>query len=485
MGFDAETIKKLEYAKQFEKQFGTPDPDHDWSMATLVKASVNLPQITGSAKMNIMTGDPRLSSTRLLAQVMLKDGQAQLDFDAIKGEDKVFVTIEQDGVYQVYHEYPVVNGILTIGAATPITRFAADCPSTVKDIKEGLFTNIDSNVKKYHWNDKYYSLEELRTWATAEAEAGRVTTENYGTTTPFNANCVSGGAYNFTGATLASSVIEVPAEGGYIFNGTFYTLTELREYAQGLASAGTITTNNYGAVPFNSDCVKSGGYDFDHAEIVPEKVTVVDTEGYWFKNTIYTKAQLEAFASAIPNGQAVYNSEGAYEFQTIKWDGSNYDFTDAVIAVPAVHVGDYIYNNTVCTWDDLCAVYDGLTYNKTDGPLTNIYFDWRLDFTNATVNEDHTGISLVAPGNSYIYNGTTYMSKIALQNYTEEQNLGNNGPFLNCFSGAGLDFSAATIDETKAPLEFTKLSIDLTYFKDVETQGNYSAPPFKHSLKRE
>lgn len=141
MGFDAETIKKLEYAKQFEKQFGTPDPDHDWSMATLVKASVNLPQITGSAKMNIMTGDPRLSSTRLLAQVMLKDGQAEVSFDAIKGMDKVFVTVEKDNKYELFGQYFIIDGNLNLGAlpkvltrsgvgnVTEVSTFSADCPT--------------------------------------------------------------------------------------------------------------------------------------------------------------------------------------------------------------------------------------------------------------------------------------------------------------------------------------------------------------------
>ena len=117
-GFNLERIKKLEYAKQFEKEFGTIDPNHDWSMATLVHANVNLPEITGTAKMNIMTGDPRLSSTRLLAQIMLKDGQGQIDFDAVKGMDKVFVTVEKDNQYKVFRNFNMLNGKLDINALT-------------------------------------------------------------------------------------------------------------------------------------------------------------------------------------------------------------------------------------------------------------------------------------------------------------------------------------------------------------------------------
>lgn len=138
-GFSAQEIKNAEYAAHFEKVFGTPDPNQDWSMATLVKANVNLPGLTGTAKMNICTGDPRNSETRLLAQIMLKDGKGSIDFDAIKGSDNVFVTVEQDGEYKVFSQYALQNGMLNIGditpemllASAPMTRgFSGSCPTT-------------------------------------------------------------------------------------------------------------------------------------------------------------------------------------------------------------------------------------------------------------------------------------------------------------------------------------------------------------------
>ena len=189
-GFTEADIKTKQYADKFVQEFGQVDPNQDWSMATLVEANVNLPELQGTAKMNIMTGDPRLSSTRLLAQIMLENGKGQIQFDAIKGQKNVFITVKQDDEYKIYAEYPVVNGIVTVGKNLPTTRaFASSCPSSVSDIKTGLFTNIDSNVKKYKWNDKYYSIDELRAWATEQATTGTVTWENYGTTTPFNDDC--------------------------------------------------------------------------------------------------------------------------------------------------------------------------------------------------------------------------------------------------------------------------------------------------------
>lgn len=151
-GFSNDLIKKAEYAKQFEKTFGTPDPNQDWSMATLVKANVNLPGLSGTAKMNICTGDPRNAETRLLAQIMLKDGQGSIDFDAIKGVDNVFVTVEQDGQYKVFSQYPLQNGMLNIGeislstrAAVPGKYFSATCPTTLNDQVQDFFV-ISSHI---------------------------------------------------------------------------------------------------------------------------------------------------------------------------------------------------------------------------------------------------------------------------------------------------------------------------------------------------
>lgn len=128
-GFSEADIKTKQYADKFVQEFGQVDPNQDWSMATLVEANVNLPELQGTAKMNIMTGDPRLASTRLLAQIMLQDGQGQIKFDAIKGQDNVFVTVEQDGQYKVFGQYAIENGMLTVRgneAAKGNTRAADD-----------------------------------------------------------------------------------------------------------------------------------------------------------------------------------------------------------------------------------------------------------------------------------------------------------------------------------------------------------------------
>lgn len=197
-GFSVDQIKRAAYDKQFEKTFGTPDPNQDWSMATLVKANVNLPGLTGTAKMNICTGDPRNSSTRLLAQLMLQDGKGSIDFDAIKGSESVFVTVEQDGQYKVYSPYAIQNGMLNIGeitpemllASAPLTRaFSGSCPTTQRTGANGTreytyFDNIVSTTKidgiKYPKTDSYTNSNNMKTladWVTYAKTGGGISVQ--------------------------------------------------------------------------------------------------------------------------------------------------------------------------------------------------------------------------------------------------------------------------------------------------------------------
>ena len=174
-GYTVQDVKESVYARNFEKVFGKSDPNQDWSMATLVKANVNLPGLTGTAKMNIMTGDPHNASTRLLGQIWLQDGLATSTFDAIEGQNSVFVTIEQDNEYKLYGQYSIVNGQLNIGnVMMPATRatgssFSADCPTTLRttgnylvDAEYATYPVFDHEAIKYgndtHTYDEWVAL---------------------------------------------------------------------------------------------------------------------------------------------------------------------------------------------------------------------------------------------------------------------------------------------------------------------------------------
>lgn len=165
--FDA---NKHQYAQNFTKEFGEIDPNQDWSMAQSVQALVNYPEITGVSKLNIMTGDPHLPSTRLLAQVLLQNGKAKFSFDAIKGQNVVFVSVEQNGEYKVYRQFIINNGVLDINKeaavaatktlATPLTtrvgvgnvtekgEFSSSCPTTQADAVTVTSVTHDQGTSK-------------------------------------------------------------------------------------------------------------------------------------------------------------------------------------------------------------------------------------------------------------------------------------------------------------------------------------------------
>lgn len=157
-GYTTLDVKKGKYTRDFETTFGKIDSGHNWSMATFAQANVSLDGIKGASKMNIMTGDPHLKSTRLLAQLTLQDGKGSMEFDAIKGLDRVFVTVEQDNEYKLYDQYYIVDGKLNIVSGQnlvdqianngiPVTRvgvgnvteqgvFSATCPAEKGDVIE-------------------------------------------------------------------------------------------------------------------------------------------------------------------------------------------------------------------------------------------------------------------------------------------------------------------------------------------------------------
>lgn len=467
MGFDAETIKKLEYAKQFEKQFGTPDPDHDWSMATLVKASVNLPGLTGTAKMNICTGDPHESSTRLLAQVMLQNGQASFDFDAIKGNENVFVTVEQDGQYKVFGQYHIYNGMLQLGnsatrSVTGKSDFSDTCPTTQGAIAKNVFTDIDTEVKKYHYNGEYYSLKELRDWATENYPSTDVSSHD-----PFtSASCVISGTYDFTSATLNTTKVTTISESGYLYKGNFYTESELRAWANAEASAGRVTSSNYTTeTPFTDATVKPAGYDYSSPVVNTEKATPVTGPGYYFykDGALIIKNSREELIAWSKENETYFNQYtlGSKVFVGLTWDSetNSVDYSTGEINtsnVTSFAAGtNYIFDNKVNSLQDLIDyVETNKAWMQNNGPLTNVYFDQEtIDFT--TANLDNTKVTSVAAGN-YIYDGQVFISETALQDYTRTNNLDNDGPYLGCCSGSHLDFTDAVVDEALAPFEYTR-----------------------------
>lgn len=173
-GYTLDEIRKGQYAREFEQIFGKVDPNQDWTMATLVKANINLPQIKGVSKMNIMTGDPYLKSTRLLAQVMLQDGVGSINFDAIKGNNNVFVTVEQDGKFKYYRSCNIKDGMLNVGLFAIAPEVVTTRATTANPSKRGDLVSIDvisfetDEIVGYTYNWQTYALDEWKRRVTAD-----------------------------------------------------------------------------------------------------------------------------------------------------------------------------------------------------------------------------------------------------------------------------------------------------------------------------
>lgn len=343
-GFTAADFKNKEYAENFAKAFGTPDPNQDWTMATLVSANVNLPQISGTTTMNIMTGDPRLASTRLLAKMTLNNGKGQMKFDAIKGMDKAYVTIEKEGKNLVSAEFNIVNGMLNLGdvsemiAAMGMTRAAQ--PGEVNNVTKGEVVNTGlmatTGTKKYFWKGVYYTDAELRAWAKEQVEAGTMHTTNY--------------------------------------------------------------------APFNSDVVKPAGYDYSEPIVNTEKCTLIDKVGYVYNNEVYTEAELLAWVkqNEEPNCSQHYVYSNVYD--NISWDYENecMDYSSATPKPSLKYIDEankyykFINNNSLEGFFTLAELIQWTKDRENNwicngGALTNVYFEAHLDIDNATINTGEGG----------------------------------------------------------------------------------------------
>ena len=73
-GFDVETVKKASYAKDFEKTFGTIDPNQDWSMAAYAKASVYGME---DGTLELLYSDPIAGKPVLIAKRPIVNGEAE------------------------------------------------------------------------------------------------------------------------------------------------------------------------------------------------------------------------------------------------------------------------------------------------------------------------------------------------------------------------------------------------------------------------
>lgn len=105
--------KKNEYAANWETKFGKIDPAQDWSMATTVKATVNVAR-EGNFTVKVYSSNPadKTQQAYLLAKTTVTGGTpVTLTFDAVKGLDNVYVALINEFGYGITKKVGVENGV--------------------------------------------------------------------------------------------------------------------------------------------------------------------------------------------------------------------------------------------------------------------------------------------------------------------------------------------------------------------------------------
>ncbi len=126
-GFDA---KSHEYMANFEKNFGEPDPNHDWSMAARTTANINLSSLKGDAIVTVYNGNPNISSkATVLGKSVIKDGVGSFNFYSVRGNNEVYVQVQQGNNTSFFNRYSIEDGNVYVGKFATRTFTEGDCPT--------------------------------------------------------------------------------------------------------------------------------------------------------------------------------------------------------------------------------------------------------------------------------------------------------------------------------------------------------------------
>lgn len=174
-GVTADAFKQKEYAENFEKVFGTPDPNQDWSMAAVISANVNVANAEG-ATLYILTAAPSSPDCRILAQRVI-DG-SEITFNAIKGSSTVYVLLTGSNGKSLYSgECAIVNDMVMIGSNTA-TRAGSISIGGTENISFGDF-------RKYGiWVAANHSGKTEEEWMAEQAAGGWLPAEYTGDAEP-------------------------------------------------------------------------------------------------------------------------------------------------------------------------------------------------------------------------------------------------------------------------------------------------------------
>lgn len=105
----------LEYAKNFKDKFGKIDPEQDWSMAAYAKAYVSGME---DGVLELLYADNIAKAPVLIAKRPVVNGEAEFNFNVVKGTKQVFARIKTaDGKYTLNRYFDIIDGELVISSS--------------------------------------------------------------------------------------------------------------------------------------------------------------------------------------------------------------------------------------------------------------------------------------------------------------------------------------------------------------------------------
>jgi len=124
LGYTEQDVKSSKYAQQFKEVFGDVDPNHDWTFASQVSASIDNDGVNKDYKLTIYTAAPISSTSAILYQKTFTAGKsADITFDIPKTSKKVYVEVElSDGTKPVQRYCDVDD--LQLSISSVLTRAA-------------------------------------------------------------------------------------------------------------------------------------------------------------------------------------------------------------------------------------------------------------------------------------------------------------------------------------------------------------------------
>lgn len=152
-----------QYVRDFISKYGLPDTEHTWSMATSVKAELDV-QGLKDGTVEVYTAYPGSTGARLVARMPISSGSASANLPLVSGTESVYVLVkDQDNTIRSVSSMPVQNN--SISGQLKMMSTPGDDKLPTKEEMSLSSPVVSPTVRAFYQmflNDEYYVAEEDR-----------------------------------------------------------------------------------------------------------------------------------------------------------------------------------------------------------------------------------------------------------------------------------------------------------------------------------